>query len=99
MTQFSSVPIVGSGTNLSRDIADWSVSEPLRALVSAFGGSAELFEGDAAARLRSLDEFSDRWDSRRGLERNLATAMDLTAEQEALTLAAAPPPAPPHRPP
>ncbi|MGY1829078.1 hypothetical protein ACI8AA_01470 [Geodermatophilus sp. SYSU D01180] len=89
MTSFAPVPIVGSGPDLVGDIAAWSASPPLRGLVAAFGGGDECFDGDPAARLERLDEFSDRWDTRKGAERNLAAQLELTDEVEELVLAAA----------
>lgn len=61
----------------------------MRSLVTAFGGGDELFEGDVNTRLERLDEFSERWDTRRGAERNLAAQLDLTDDQDELVLAAA----------
>ncbi|GAA4535278.1 hypothetical protein [Pseudonocardia xishanensis] len=94
MTVFASVPAVGTGQDLTGDIAAWTGSEPLRRLVAAFGGSDVLFGDDrfgdeVARRLERLDAFSDRWDTRRGAERNLAATLDLTPDQENLVLAAA----------
>jgi hypothetical protein len=77
-------------------------SEPLRELVAAFGGDAALFDGDLPDVLARLDAFSDRWDTRRGAERNLATSLNLTEGQEDLVFSAADAlglrsPAPPRR--
>lgn len=71
------------------DIAEWSGAEALRHLVRAFGGSENLFVRDVAARLAALDAFSDRWDTRKGAERNLATPLNLSPDQEELVLAVA----------
>lgn len=94
MTVFAPVPAVGTGPDLTGDVAAWTGSEPLRRLVAAFGGSDDLFGSDhsgyeLAGRLERLDAFSDRWDTRRGAERNLAAVLDLTPAQESLILGAA----------
>lgn len=89
MTSFEPVPAVGSGVDVADDIDAWISSAPVRALVDAFGGGTNLLVGDLCGRLVSLDKFSDRWDSRRGVERNLAAPLELTDEQAGLTLAAA----------
>src|SRR5689334_10256517 len=89
MSLFSPMPAVGSGPDLVADIAAWSQSEPLRSLVAAFGGGDEAFADDVATRLERLDAFSERWDTRKGAERNLAAQLDLTDDQTELVLAAA----------
>lgn len=71
------------------DIDEWISSGALRAVTEAFGGGPELFTGALADRLAQLDTFSERWDTRRGKERNLAAHLELTAEQDALVHAAA----------
>lgn len=86
---FARVPVASSGSHLVDEIAAWSGSEPMRALVRAFGGDDQLFVGTLDVRLRRLDSFSERWDTRRGSERNLASQLHLTADQEALVLGAA----------
>lgn len=89
MTTFESVPAVGSGPHLIEDMVAWSGSEPMRALVNAFGGDSAVLNGDLGSRLERLDSFSERWDTRRGAERNLAAQLTLTPAQEDLVLAAA----------
>lgn len=58
----------------------WVSSPGLADLVATFGGA--LPAGDLSTRLTWLDEFSDRWDTRQGAERNLAGELTLTAEQD-----------------
>ncbi|WP_409328893.1 hypothetical protein [Trujillonella humicola] len=86
---FEPVPAVGDDARGAQDIVagidTWTASEPLRALVAGFGGPADLFAGSLGDRLTALDGFSTRWDGRRGAERNLATPLELTDEQVALT--------------
>ncbi|MBJ7452526.1 MAG: hypothetical protein JHC71_10635 [Blastococcus sp.] len=86
---FEPVPAVGDDARGAADILagidTWTASEPLRALVTAFGGTAGVFADDVGDRLAALDEFSTRWDGRRGAERNLATPLELSDEQVALT--------------
>lgn len=89
MPPFEPVPPVGSGPDVVSDIAAWSQSQPLRSLVAAFDGGNEEFDGDVATRLGRLDLFSERWDTRKGAERNLAGQLDLTDDQTELVLAAA----------
>lgn len=72
-----------------QDIAEWSGSEALRQLVRAFGGGDDLFAPDLTARLAALDAFSDRWDTRMGAERNLATQLDLDVGQQELVVGVA----------
>jgi hypothetical protein len=66
-----------------RAIREWVGSDPLKDLARAFGGDVEvLYAGDDVALwLARLDAFSDRWDSRRGAERNVAPSLELTAKQ------------------
>ncbi|RVU29002.1 hypothetical protein EOT10_03955 [Streptomyces antnestii] len=76
----------------------WLASRPVHALVESFAGTSDdwsLLEALAAAkgttsdRLAALDAFTDRWDTRQGLERNQAGELPLTAEQQELVFAAA----------
>ncbi|MGW2081925.1 hypothetical protein ACWCOW_34255 [Streptomyces sp. NPDC001939] len=75
----------------------WLASAPVRALVEAFARTSDdrnLLEaltaakGEPSDRLAELDTFTDRWDTRQGLERNQAAELPLTAEQQELVLAA-----------
>ncbi|MGW4411911.1 hypothetical protein ACWEJ6_48420 [Nonomuraea sp. NPDC004702] len=89
---FSPVPLIGTGPNLLSDIQAWIVSDPLRALVAAFGGGELLTEQadrDLGERIAVMDAFTDRWDTRRGRERNLADELPMTAAQADLVLDAA----------
>lgn len=88
-TRFTKVPAIGSGPGLLAGIERWLDSEPLRALVRAFGGANdEILSGGPVARLDRLDAFTERWDTRQGLERNQAAELDLSAEQQHLAKAA-----------
>jgi hypothetical protein len=96
--RFEQVPLVGTGASPAGDVDAWLASPPVHALVEAFTETPDdrnLLEALAAAkgetndRLAALDTFTDRWDTRQGLERNQAKELPLTAEQEELTLAAA----------
>lgn len=92
MSRFEPVPLVGSGPDLSADISAWVSSEPLRALVTAFGGNSDLVSVTPATLSRALadlDTFTDRWDTRNGRERNLAAELELTDAQRTLALDAA----------
>jgi hypothetical protein len=97
-THFDQVPLVGTGLDPAADIDGWLASVPVRALVEVFaedGRDHELArdlaveKGDVAERLARLDLFTDRWDTRRGLERNQATELPLSPERQELVLAAA----------
>jgi hypothetical protein len=67
----------------------WASGEAIARLVSAFGG--ESGRRSPGPFLEWLDLFAARhWDFRRGRERNLADAGELTAGQERLILALAP---------
>lgn len=96
--RFEQVPLVGTGTVPADDVETWLASPPVHALVEAFATTPEdrdllaalaTAKGETDDRLAALDTFTDRWDTRRGLERNQAGELPLTAEQEELTLAAA----------
>jgi hypothetical protein len=82
VSEYTPVPQIRVGAN-QHAIREWVGSEPIRDLVHAFGGDADVvFAGDdLEAWLTRLDEFSDRWDSRQGAERNVAVGLDLTADQ------------------
>jgi hypothetical protein len=82
----------GLSDDSQRTVAEidlWASSEAIARLISAFGGnSGELSE---APFLDWLELFAARhWDFRRGRERNLAEAGELTGSQERLILALAP---------
>lgn len=89
MERFPRVPELGAGPDLAADIDRWLASPALSALVQGFGGTADLLQGDVANRLEQLDRFSQRWDTRKGVERNVAPSLDLSREQEATVLSAA----------
>lgn len=95
MTQppgFARLPLIGSGGDLRADIEAWLASKPLAALVELFGGDPDAYAErhvPLPARLGKLDGFTEQWDTRRGLERNLAGELDLTPEQGELVIAAA----------
>lgn len=96
--RFQQVPLVGTGACPTGDVDVWLASPAVHALVEAFAVTSDdrkLLEALAAAkgdtndRLVALDAFTDRWDTRRGLERNQAGELPLTPEQDELVLAAA----------
>lgn len=64
----------------SSSIRHWIDTPELHDLIAAFGGSIPTAPLDV--QLRWLDEFSDRWDTRQGAERNQAAELDLTGEQQ-----------------
>ena len=68
-------------------VETWSHGEPLRRLVEAHGGDWPA-EGDLVERLEALEEFSERWDFRRGGER-LDIVVDAANIDEPLVRAAA----------
>ncbi|WP_367129212.1 AAA family ATPase [Saccharothrix sp. HUAS TT1] len=97
-TEFDTVPQVGSSGDVIAGIATWLASPPITELVRAFGGDpTRLTDGDVALvdRLAWLHGFTDRWDTRidpltgRPRERNEATELVLTQEQEGLVLVCA----------
>jgi hypothetical protein len=88
--RFEPVPLVGAGEELLADTDQWLTSPPIRALVAAFGGDPARLEGPLSqldARLASFDQFTDRWDTRQGRERNQADELELTTEQQELITA------------
>ncbi len=96
--QFDAVAQVGSSGDIAADIAAWVASPPIVALVAAFGGDpGALADGsaDLAERLTWFDTFTDQWDTRldpvtgRQRERNEATELPLSEEQDTLILNAA----------
>jgi hypothetical protein len=96
--RFEQVPLVGTGTDPAGDVDVWLASPPVHALAEAFAATPDdrnLLEaltagkGETSDRLAALDTFTDRWDTRQGLERNQAKELPLSAEQEEIVLAAA----------
>ncbi|MQY11229.1 hypothetical protein SRB5_13440 [Streptomyces sp. RB5] len=96
--RFEQVPLVGTGAGPEDDVEAWLASPPVHALVGAFADgpddrdlleSLTAAKGETRDRLAALDAFTDRWDTRRGLERNQAKELPLTPEQEELVPAAA----------
>ncbi|HET9167792.1 MAG TPA: hypothetical protein VFN97_00105 [Actinospica sp.] len=86
---FERHPLIGSSGDLTADTESWLASDPLAALITEFGGDpARYLDRDVplTARLAALDEFTRRWDTRQGLERNLATELDLTDRQQRLVI-------------
>ncbi|MFG2551841.1 hypothetical protein ACGFWF_18115 [Streptomyces sp. NPDC048581] len=97
-TRFDQVPLVGTGLDPAGDIDGWLASAPVRALVEAFSRTGQDHElardlaaekGDVVERLARLDAFTDRWDTRRGRERNQADELAMRPDQEELVTAAA----------
>jgi len=87
--RFRRQPLIGSSGDLAGDTEAWLASEPLAALVTEFGGGPDHYirpEIPLAARLSALDTFTERWDTRRGLERNLAPELDLSEKQQSLVI-------------
>lgn len=86
------LPTVGPGgdrTGIAEQIAAWTASPALAALVREFGGIPPR-AGTAAGRLDELDRFSAlRWDYRRGRERAEAEGEEFTPGVDALIRAAA----------
>lgn len=102
--RFRRLPLIGASGDLRADIEAWLASEPLGVLVTQFGGDPAAYTAadaatDAAAgsahaaplrdRLAALDRFTERWDTRQGRERNLATELDLTEARHDLVVEAA----------
>ncbi|MFI7006840.1 hypothetical protein [Streptomyces sp. NPDC050145] len=96
--RFEQVPLVGAGTGPAEDVDAWLASAAVHALVEAFAVTPDdralldalaTGKGTAGERLSALDGFSDRWDTRKGLERNQAPELELSIEQEELALEAA----------
>jgi hypothetical protein len=93
--RFPRQPLIGAGGpggDLVTDTESWLASEPLAALVNEFDGDPTEFtrpELPLAARLAALDTFTERWDTRRGLERNLAAELDLSETRQSLVIDAA----------
>jgi hypothetical protein len=93
MSEFDAVALPESPAEHGRErarasIIAWIQSPPLRRLVETFGG--EIPNADITTALRWVDEFSaQRWDYRRGKERNLAASEDFDADTERLILNAA----------
>jgi hypothetical protein len=81
-------PVPSERTQIAAAIAAWVRSPALAVLVEEFGGS--VGDGDLAETLDELERFSaERWDFRRGRERNLVVAPQFTTATERVVLAAA----------
>ena len=76
-------PLPPDGEGLDTAIAAWARSVPLARLVSAFDGEPPQ-TSDVGALLDWLEEFSARWDYRKGVERNLVAPQELSPETERL---------------
>ena len=93
--RFGRQPLIGASGDsgdLAADTEKWLGSEPLGALVAEFGGDPAAYarpDVPLGPRLAALDAFTERWDTRQGRERNLATELNLSPEQESLVIDAA----------
>ena len=86
---FRRQPLIGSSGDLTSDTEGWLASAPMAALITAFDGDPTSYTDAAVpltARLTALDEFTRRWDTRQGRERNLAEELDLTEDQQRLVI-------------
>jgi hypothetical protein len=86
MTHFDPLPAFpADGHGLHAAIDAWVRSPPMAALVSGFGGvlphTVSLLD-----LLITLEDFSARWDNRRGAERNFARSVPLGRVKEELVL-------------
>jgi len=70
--------------HLTAEIDRWVSSDPITELVGAFGGADITASDDLTVRLDKLAAFSDRWDFRRGEERNLAQTRDFADSHSTL---------------
>jgi hypothetical protein len=89
---FQRQPLIGASGDLAADTEAWLACEPLAVLVAQFGGDPAVYRDTAlplATRLARLDAFTERWDTRQGLERNLAAELELSPEQESRIIDAA----------
>jgi hypothetical protein len=77
-----------SKDDLVTEIDRWISSEPINELVDAFGGAVADAD-DVRTRLEQLAMFSERWDFRRGAERNLAKTEEFAESRTELVNAAA----------
>ena len=91
--RFQRLPLIGASGDLRADIESWLASEPLAVLLREFGAEPGPYTAQPgsplAARLGALETFTERWDTRRGRERNLAEELDLRPGQEELVVDAA----------
>lgn len=71
------------------EIDRWTRSEPVTTLVDAFGGAGIAPTDDLSTRLEKLTTFSERWDFRKGEERNLAQTMEFADTHADLIASAA----------
>lgn len=87
---YERVPQVGSGADLAVDIDQWIGSPPIRDLVTGSGGDPDaVLTGDLPCKLGALSDFTERWDSRKGAERNQAEPLELDPDTEKLVVDAA----------
>lgn len=85
-----SLPPPGMGPDLTQDLSQWALDAVWVGLVTAFGGNVADLPDDPSDRLAWLDDFSKRWDVRRGhLERDQTGELPLTPHQVEATVAAA----------
>ena len=89
--RFRRLPVIGSGDgHLRTQIEAWLASEPLAVLIREFDGDPAAYATlPLRERLAALDTFTERWDTRRGRERNQAGELDLTARRADLVVDAA----------
>jgi hypothetical protein len=92
VARFRRQPLIGASGDLAADTETWLASEPLAALITEFGGDPSIYSNRAVplpTRLAALDTFTERWDTRRGQERNQAAELDLTPARQTLVIDAA----------
>jgi hypothetical protein len=76
-------------TALETQIETWVNSEPIVQLVSAFGGAGIEPSDSLSVTLEKLVTFTERWDFRKGTERNLAETRNFADDQAELILGCA----------
>ena len=84
--------MIGSGGDerLRDGVEAWLASEPFTVLVRAFDGDPAAYASlPLRERLAALDTFTERWDTRRGRERNQAGELELTERRADLVIDAA----------
>lgn len=74
-------PLPGVGPDLQADLESWFHDPVWARLVEGFGGDPRELPADLEERMAWLDAFSDRWDLRRGRERDQAGELPLTDAQ------------------
>jgi len=90
--RFTPVPAVDVDPDLRSGIERWALSAPMRALVKAFDGDWTALTRSTdgiPGYLSALDTFSERWDTRFGLERNFAHELTLSEKQVEIVIGAA----------